>query len=157
MPINCVSTLDSIIRELDGLISSIITDSITVRSAERKIGLIGLDISINVSPLAIPESAQSDLTTQSKNEGVEPLIDVIEDKNTIRVVAVLPGIRKENVHYAVRDNFLEIEILAKKLYRKNIPCSVRPEQISVKSSTVNNSVLEIVFSKDAKKGIEKTP
>lgn len=146
-----MSGVNDIIKELDGLILSILLDSTTTKTTERRIGIIGFDVSINISPLVIPEQPKPSATRQSRPESTEPLIDVIEDKDTIRVIAALPGIRKDDVHYTVRENFLEIEIFAERVYKKKIPCSVRPDQISVKSTTVNNSVLELVFSKNAQK------
>lgn len=141
-----MSSISDIIRELDGLVSSIISASAT-RSAERRMGIIGIDVSLTISPLVFPEPQQPEPQVQANHESAEPLIDVIEGKDTIRLIAALPGIRKEDVRYTVMKDFLEIEIFADCVYRKRIPCTVRPEQVSVKSTTLNNSVLEIIFSK----------
>lgn len=143
--------INNLIKELDSLIVSITSDHASIKAIDNKrIGIIGLDISINVSPLNLLENIQHDEVPQYRSEHIEPLIDVIEDKNTIRVIAVLPGIRKEDVHYWIKENFLEIEIFSEHIYRKKIPCDIKPEQVSVKSTTVTNSVLQIVFTKNAK-------
>ncbi len=140
--------VDDLIKELDGLITSITSSqSLHKASDNRRIGIIGLDISIMVSPLNLPEDTQRGITPQYRPTSIEPLIDVIEDSETIRIIAVLSGIRKEDVHYMVKENFLEIKIFDERIYRKRIPLSVEPEHVSVKSTTINNSVLEIVFAK----------
>ena len=139
--------LSEIIRELDGLISAVLGDAATTNAAERRIGIIGLEISINTRPLAIPERQQQGSLVWPRHDGTEPLIDAIEDDDSIRVIALFPGIRKEDIHYTVSENSLEIVIFGKRVYRKTICCTLRPEEVSVRSSTLNNSVLEIVFSK----------
>lgn len=138
--------LSNLIKELDGLIVSVISDSATTKTSEKRIGLIGLEVSLKISPLDFTDVLQRRKTQEQPNE-TEPLIDVIEGETSIRVVALLPGIRKEDVHFKVNNSLLEIEISKERTYTCSIPVSARPEHVSVKSTTINNSVLEIVFSK----------
>src|SRR5574337_550735 len=141
--------INNLIKELDGLIMSVTSGSAFVRSPDKKIGIVGLDISISVRSLNIPDDIRREDVSQYRSEAAEPLVDVIESKESICVIAVFPGIKKEDVHYSIKDDHLELEIFKGRMYRKSIPCSIKPDEISVKSTTINNSVLEIVFSKSA--------
>ncbi|HJU13025.1 MAG TPA: hypothetical protein VJ792_01030 [Candidatus Nitrosotalea sp.] len=140
--------IDDLIRGLDGFILSVSSGNGTSRSADRRVGIIGLDVSLKISPLDLSGGRSDDAVIRQRVRGeIEPLIDVIEDMETIRVIALLPGIRGEDVRYTVKEGYLELEIVKDCVYRKEIPCNARPDQISVRSTTLNNSVLEIVFSK----------
>lgn len=140
--------IEDLIRGLDGFLLSVSAGSTPHRSADRRVGIIGLDVSLRISPLDLSEDPSNDSVPRTRTgTEVEPLIDVIEDDETIRVIALLPGIRREDVKYTMRDGALELEIFKDCVYRKEIPCNVRPDQISIQSTKLNNSVLEIVFSK----------
>lgn len=136
--------INNLIRELDGLVLSLTSASRTGPS-ERRFGLFGIDVSLSIRPLDLEGPTGG--TKQYGKEPAEPLVDVIDGKDTIRVIALLPGIRSEDVRYSIGDGYLELEISNGATYRRRILCSARPEEVSVKSATVNNSVLEIVFSK----------
>lgn len=43
------------------------------------------------------------------NENFYPRIDISEDKNSIRVTAEIPGVKKENIKITLQDNILTIE------------------------------------------------
>ncbi len=82
-----------------------------------------------------------------------PLIDVIDGRDGLRVIVLLPGIRSKDVKVGVRDRLLRIEI--KKggtTYSREIPCKLAPSDIKVKSVVEKNSVVEILFSKVRKTG-----
>lgn len=141
--------IEDLIKGLDGFILSVSSGKGNTRTRDRRTGLIGVDVSLKVRPLELeadPPLAQP--TAYHGVDAAEPLIDVLEDERSLRVIALLPGIRKEDVRYRFRDGFLELEIFRDCTYRKEIPCSAQPEQISVKSTTLNNSVLEVVFAKN---------
>ena len=77
-----------------------------------------------------------------------PLIDVIDEKDGLRVIVLLPGIRSKDVKVGVRDRLLRIEITkGGNTYSREIPCKLAPSDIKVKSVVENNSVVEILFSK----------
>ncbi|GEM_PF-1120329 len=148
--------IDELIKGLDGFILSISSESVTKSSTSRKTGIVGIDVSLRISPLELDTPPlHPSLPPQSSTGFIEPLIDVIEDEKTLRVVALIPGIREENIRYRFRERILELEIVKDCTYRKEIKCSSKPEQISVKSTSINNSVLEIVFAKNVgnKEGI----
>lgn len=76
----------------------------------------------------------------------EPLVDVFEDDKRLRVVVELPGVRKEDVQVSFMDGILRIEVSKDgRVHRRDVPCKVRPGSVVVKSTTQNNSVVEITF------------
>ena len=139
------------IRDLSELISAIIghaqSGDILAKNS-MPVSLIGITVNISTSTLeeAFPNREME--KPYHKYERKDPLIDVIENGDKIRIIASLPGIRKEDVWYEMRKNMLVIEISKYgNLYRKEILCDAKVDQILVKSFTLNNSVLEIVFGK----------
>ncbi len=82
-----------------------------------------------------------------------PLIDVIDEREGLRVIVLLPGIRSKDVKVGVRDRLLKIEITkGGMVYSREIPCKLAPSDIKVKSVVEKNSVVEIIFSKVRKTG-----
>ena len=77
----------------------------------------------------------------------EPLVDVVERDKEIRVIAELPGVKKEDVSLTAEGKNLEIraETPAKK-YRKHLelPSSV---DLEGSRSTFNNGIFEVTFPK----------
>jgi hypothetical protein len=77
----------------------------------------------------------------------EPLIDVIQTKDGLKVLVLLPGVSKEDVRVSRRGNSLLFEITSRgRSYRKEVPCGLRPSGVSIKSVVENNSVVEITFA-----------
>jgi hypothetical protein len=78
----------------------------------------------------------------------EPLIDVMEGERDIRVVVLLPGVKREDVTVSRGPGTLRVEVSrGDTVYRKEIPCAPEPARISVVSTKENNSVVEFVFAK----------
>jgi len=69
------------------------------------------------------------------------LIDILDEKNVLRVVASLP-LQEENVEVKVKDNFL---IIFGKEYYREVPLFY-PVEKKVRK-TINNSVLEVKLNK----------
>lgn len=143
--------IDMMIRDLSELISTIISHA---QSSDRlaknsmPVSLIGITVNISTNTLEGTFPIREIEKPYHRYERKDPLIDVIEDGNKIRVIASLPGIRKEDVRHEMGKNMLVIEISKYgNLYRKEILCDAKVDQILVKSFTLNNSVLEIVFDK----------
>jgi HSP20 family protein len=77
----------------------------------------------------------------------EPLIDLIEEKDVIKVVAEVPGVEKEDIDLKAAENSLTISVDGKaRSYYKEIelPSTVDPD--SVKAS-YRNGVLEVTLTK----------
>src|SRR5438309_2412758 len=78
----------------------------------------------------------------------EPLIDVLDGPDNLKIVALLPGVKKEDISFNLKEGFIELVIKkGRQIYRKEIPCEVRPTKIITESVNYNNSILEIVFKK----------
>lgn len=137
--------INGLIRELDQMIVSL-TSASGAQSPGRRMGLVGVDVSLTVRSLDLGGTGAPGARKYGR-EASDPLVDVIEGRDTIRVIALLPGIKSEDVRYSIGDGYLDLEIFNGTAYRKRIPCSARPEEVHVKSTTLNNSVLEIIFSK----------
>jgi hypothetical protein len=108
-------------------------------------GGISIDLSLRVRDLdeflAFGGNAQAWSETQ-------PLIDVFEGEHTVKVLVLLPGIRKEDVSVRVTGNTLTVEVRrGENVYVKELVCSSPPSSASVVSAVENNSVVELVFNK----------
>jgi HSP20 family protein len=144
---------DTLINDLKEFISNIVRVAPPESRSDNRVpspmSLINIAVNISTHPLdELFDNKASEKKPYTAQEKKEPLIEVIENKNTIRVIAILPGIRKEDVMLDVKRDVLTVEINKYgKVYKKEIPCNAKADQISIKSSTLNNSVLEIVFDK----------
>lgn len=77
----------------------------------------------------------------------EPLVDVIEDGDAVKVLAELPGVEKRDIRLKATDHSLTINVdNPTRKYYKELEF---PEEVDEKSakSTYTNGVLEIVFRK----------
>jgi len=77
----------------------------------------------------------------------EPLVDVIDEEDQIRVLAELPGVDKEDIHLYVDEHTLTIKVeTPERRYHKEL---VLPDEIesSTSRSTYRNGVLETVLNK----------
>lgn len=81
------------------------------------------------------------------SEEREPLVDIIEEKNNVKVVVELPGISKEDINLKCAEESINIKVdTPKRKYSKavNLPCKVKP--MSAKAS-YKNGVLEIALDR----------
>lgn len=81
------------------------------------------------------------------SEEREPLIDVLDGKDNITVIAEVPGVDKKDVKIVLEDRILQIHVESeKRKYRKDLelPASVDAEKAS---ANYNNGVLEIILPK----------
>ncbi len=77
----------------------------------------------------------------------EPLVDVIEDGDTVKVVAELPGVEKRDIRLKATDHSLTINVdNPTRKYYKELEF---PEEVDEKTAKSNytNGVLEIMFRK----------
>lgn len=83
----------------------------------------------------------------SIHERREPLVDVIEDEDSIKVLAELPGVEKQDIkiHATVHGLTLDVENPDRK-YFKELTFSADIDRSTAKS-TYRNGVLEITFKK----------
>ena len=77
----------------------------------------------------------------------EPLIDVIEDDETIKIIAELPGIHKSDINLYLSENMLTIEVdTVDRKYFKELELPVDIDESSARSTFVNG-VLETTLQK----------
>ena len=77
----------------------------------------------------------------------EPLVDVIEDGDAVKVLAELPGVEKRDIRLKATDHSLTINVdNPTRKYYKELEFPVEVDEKSAKS-TYTNGVLEIVFRK----------
>ena len=137
--------LDKLVRDLNELLGSI-GESDTGKQITGSGKIMGFDVSTNVSiKVGLLESlGQPSSGALPGNE----LLDVFENDDSVKLVALIPGIEKEDIETNVSDGFIEVKIRkGGSSFCRSIPCDVRPDSITVDSVTCNNSVLEIVFKK----------
>ena len=91
-------------------------------------------------------------TDKVQREGArEPLTDIIEEKERIRVIVELPGVERDDIQLHVEDDLLDISVdredrkFSKQL---ELPSPVDPDSTS---ATYKNGVLEVVLKKVAPK------
>jgi HSP20 family protein len=91
-------------------------------------------------------------SNQVRREGArEPLTDIIDEKERIRVIVELPGVEKDDIQLHVEDRLLDISVdredrkFSKQL---DLPSQVDPDSTS---ATYKNGVLEVTLTKVAPK------
>ncbi len=85
------------------------------------------------------------------SEEREPLIDVIESGEMIRVIVELPGVKKEDIKLDAHERLLEIEVdnESKQFHEQiDLPCDVIKNSVK---ATYKNGVLEISMKRIARK------
>ena len=148
-----MTDIDVLIKDLNDLVKNVISIKPRRNSYSNNIfpptSLI--NISVNLITHSLEESISDEVQEKKlyrNHERNDPLIDVIENKDQIRVIVTLPGIKNEDVWFDIKHGILTVEIIKYgQVLKKEIQCSTNPGQVSIKSSTVNNSVLELVFDK----------
>ncbi len=92
--------------------------------------------------------------TRTDEEAVstrEPLTDIIEEEDKVRIVMELPGVRKEDIHLHATSKGLSIEVETEnRKFSKHLdlPCEVKGESAK---ATYKNGVLQIILRKSIKK------
>jgi HSP20 family protein len=85
-------------------------------------------------------------TPQVKEER-EPLVDIVETNDEVRVVAELPGVEKSDIKLRGTEDSLEISVdtpISKYYKEVELPTKVRVKEAT---STYKNGVLEVVWPK----------
>ncbi len=80
----------------------------------------------------------------------EPLMDIIELNDEVKVIAHLPGIKREDIDIHVTSNILTIKVSSEKMryYRKiDLPAEISRRSVR---ATYKNGVLEVALKKKNK-------
>lgn len=85
----------------------------------------------------------------------EPLMDVIEEKDKVRVIVELPGVQRSDINLSADDTTLDIVLDTenKKFSRRiDLPCAIKPDSTS---ASYKNGVLEITMDRTPPKRRKK--
>ena len=77
----------------------------------------------------------------------EPLTDVIEEKDKVRVLVELPGVQKSDIDVRAEDVWLDISVdTAARKFSKHmeLPCPIRSENVT---ASYKNGVLEVTMDR----------
>ena len=80
-------------------------------------------------------------------ESREPLIDLIDGKNSIAVVIEIPGVEKSDIKIEIKESKLVVSTTSSKNYYKEIPLESKIISNSARAK-YNNGILEIIINKD---------
>jgi HSP20 family protein len=118
-------------------------------------------VSMRVGPDGQPHiqefgNAKQPVPLQEKNEqSREPLMDVIEGKDKVRVIIELPGVQKEDVKVTAEGIWLNVSVDTenrKFSKRIDLPCQVRSDSAV---TSYRNGVLEIALDRGPPKRRKK--
>ena len=100
----------------------------------------------NLKPSRKPTSFGVLKPSLEVREDREPLVDIINDNGTIRVIAEVPGVDKKDIKLNCSERTLIISVDAEKKYFKEVelPAEVDPK---IGKAKYVNGVLEIVLTK----------
>lgn len=76
----------------------------------------------------------------------EPLVDVLDEKDEVRIIAELPGVEKENINLSVEGRSLTISVEEPRKYYKAVDLPTDVEAESIKAS-YKNGILEVSIKK----------
>jgi len=119
---------------------------------EKGKGIFGLSIrtmaggesqGVTVRPFGNIHKTKEGMTVE---EDREPVVDVLEEGNQIRVIAELPGVSEGDITYEVAGDVLTISTKGDRRYHAEVllPCPAETEGIE---SSYNNGVLELKLKK----------
>ena len=87
-------------------------------------------------------------------ESREPLVDLIDGKNSVTVVIEIPGVEKSDIKIEIKESTLLVSTTNSKNYYKEIPLESKIISSSARAK-YNNGILEIIINKDNNDDEEK--
>lgn len=101
---------------------------------------------VKIRPFGNIHQTKEGLTVE---EDREPVVDVLEEGNLIRVIAELPGVSEGDVTYQVTGDILTISTKGDRPYHAEVLLPGRPETEGIESS-YHNGVLELKLTRAEK-------
>jgi len=161
--------MERMMRELDEMFSrsfeelereiprSLIREKRTDRGYIREIGPIVYGYSITIGPDGKPIVREFGNIRPGRgpeivevSEAREPLVDVFEEEDVVKVVAEVPGVEKDdiNLNATERKLVIKVDTPQRKYYKEvDLPAEVDPQSAK---ATYKNGVLEVVLKKVGK-------
>ena len=167
--------MERMMRELDEMFSksfeelereiprNLIRERKTDRGYIREIGPIVYGYSIRIGPDGRPIVREFGNIRPSRepeivevSEAREPLVDVYEEEDVVKVIAEVPGVDKDdiNLNASERKLIISVDTPQRKYYKEvDLPTEVDPQSAK---ATYKNGVLEVVLKKVGKgeKGVK---
>lgn len=81
-------------------------------------------------------------------EAREPIIDLFEEGETIQIVAELPGVTEQEIHYEVHGDVVVLSTTGKRKYNKEIVLK-SPVEANSACLSYRNGMMELKFKKKA--------
>ena len=82
----------------------------------------------------------------------EPLVDIVEEDESVKIIAELPGVAKDDIRLYATERTLTIDVdTPDRKYRKELELPVEVDETSARS-TYRNGVLETALTKRKPKG-----
>jgi HSP20 family protein len=148
--------MEEVKRMIDMLPKDLVKETRTPTGVRRQYGPFVYGYSITIGPDGKPIIRQfGNIVPSALPRGVEvrperePLVDVIEEDKQVKVVAEIPGVRKEDIDIRIegRTLFIRVDTEERKYYKDvNLPAEV---ELSGVKATYNNGVLEVTLPKKA--------
>jgi HSP20 family protein len=102
----------------------------------------------NIKP-GLGGEGQSPLNLQEQRE---PLVDIVEEDESVKIIAELPGVAKDDIRLYATERTLTIDVdTPDRKYRKELELPVEVDETSARS-TYRNGVLETELAKRKPKG-----
>ena len=161
--------MERMMRELDEMFSrsfedlereiprSLIREKRTDRGYIREIGPIVYGYSITIGPDGRPIIREFGNIRPGRepemvevSEAREPLVDVFEEEDVVKVIAEVPGVEKDdiNLNATERRLIIKVDTPQRKYYKEvDLPAEVDPQSAK---ATYKNGVLEVVLKKVGK-------
>ncbi|HEV2390241.1 MAG TPA: Hsp20/alpha crystallin family protein [Nitrososphaerales archaeon] len=144
--------IDGLLSELERVLEDVVklaTEGGGWKERTRVYGMGGMGDELKVTTSVRVGFLDEVLSGQAPPPSVErePMIDVMQTKEGLKVLVLLPGVEKEDIKAFARGRSLVFEINSRgRSYRREIPCDLPPSKVSIKSMVQNNSVVEITFA-----------
>ena len=121
-----------------------------------KIGPDGKPIVREFGNMKPNTSIGEDKKPLSLQEAREPLVDIIQEQDQIKIIAELPGVEKENIQLYATERALTIDVTSPDhRYHKELELPFEVDEDSA-VSTYKNGVLETVIKRRREKGSGRT-
>lgn len=139
-----IKDIDDLLEELDKLLSSTLDDIENGKTV--KVSRVVDQGSVRITSEITIRSTIGDLEPYSRKQTREPLVDVFESPEGMRVVIDLPGVRKEDVKVRFAQGALRLEVTHDgRVHSRDIPTNMPGGGVQVWSTKENNSVVELTF------------